>query len=614
MPPRSADEYDVFRIPHSRMMQLVNSCTRRLTVTDFANNDALFELLNNLDNVFKEFKSHEEIENEHIMLKLKQKLKALAIHNSAVCNCHKDDEFTPLFRLVEQGFLHINKSRTTSERISFGVHLRKALKQFTKRFVPHMREEEEVFQPLLMQHFSVEELIEMKNNVIKMHLQRRKVIAQVYSSVLKVSKDLAPLAGKSNRKRHLIQSALPTESESNHGTTSVQKYKDKIEPSQSSMINQLPNELMLKIFSDLDQASLFKAVQVCQKWKALVYNPTNWNRLCFQDWLKKGPVNTQTVQQEDQDDDEYDQACTTNLAYKGIEYIDDSDEELEESAKVVAGDVKILQFWLTNLLPKIGMHVRELNLSSCASLNNNLMRRILRLCPNIRDLNISYTRLGDNAFRGIRLDRLERFNSEGCENLSDNAFKYMLVATITALTRPQTHSSQHHDYHGECSHEHPQKNEEKEEEENDASVKVEYFCGDCTDNYTIEEIHQMNRKYLGHDDIEQQEQLEEDEDVASFNGRNHLKYINLSGCWSITDFGLRCIASKYDVSDLQYLNLSGCINVSSHGMNLFVNLCQLLNGENLYYCDNIGDGPLGASANGCENLGCGKKFCCRSGR
>ena len=47
----------------------------QLTVTDFANNDALFELLNNLDNVFKEFKSHEEIENEHIMLKLKQKLK-----------------------------------------------------------------------------------------------------------------------------------------------------------------------------------------------------------------------------------------------------------------------------------------------------------------------------------------------------------------------------------------------------------------------------------------------------------------------------------------------------------------------------------------------------------
>ena len=76
----------------------------------------------------------------------------------------------------------------------------------------------------------------------------------------------------------------------------------------------------------------------------------------------------------------------------------------------------------------------------------------------------------------------------------------------------------------------------------------------------------------------------------------------------------RCIASKYDVSDLTYLNLSGCINVSSHGMNLFVDLCQLLNGENLYYCDNIDDGPLGTSANGCENLGCGKKFCCRSGR
>ena len=47
----------------------------QLTVTDFTNNDALFSLLNKLQDVFKEFKSHEEIENEFIMKKLKLKLK-----------------------------------------------------------------------------------------------------------------------------------------------------------------------------------------------------------------------------------------------------------------------------------------------------------------------------------------------------------------------------------------------------------------------------------------------------------------------------------------------------------------------------------------------------------
>lgn len=43
-------------------------------MTDFANNDALFALLTNMQSVFIEFKSHEEIENEHIMKKLKSKL------------------------------------------------------------------------------------------------------------------------------------------------------------------------------------------------------------------------------------------------------------------------------------------------------------------------------------------------------------------------------------------------------------------------------------------------------------------------------------------------------------------------------------------------------------
>ncbi len=46
-----------------------------MNVTDFSNNDALIALLSNLENIFTEFKSHEEIENEHIMKKLKSKLR-----------------------------------------------------------------------------------------------------------------------------------------------------------------------------------------------------------------------------------------------------------------------------------------------------------------------------------------------------------------------------------------------------------------------------------------------------------------------------------------------------------------------------------------------------------
>ena len=72
------------------------------------------------------------------------------------------------------------------------------------------------------------------------------------------------------------------------------------------------------------------------------------------------------------------------------------------------------------------------------------------------------------------------------------------------------------------------------------------------------------------------------------------------------------IASKFDLTDLQYLNLSGCLNLSSTAMHLFFQMTNSLNGENVYYCDNIEDGPLKATANGCENLEINKKFCCRN--
>ncbi len=100
----------------------------------------------------------------------------MAIYNSAVCNCHKEDEFSPLMNLVEMGYLLIDKTRKKSEQISFGLNLRKELEKFRKKFVPHMKEEEEEFQPLLFQHFTVDELKEMKNTVIKLHLLKRKRI------------------------------------------------------------------------------------------------------------------------------------------------------------------------------------------------------------------------------------------------------------------------------------------------------------------------------------------------------------------------------------------------------------------------------------------------------
>lgn len=180
----------------------------------------------------------------------------MAVYNSAVCNCHKDDEFTPLFSLVEMGYTFINKNKPKSERISFGIRLRKALNQFTNRFVPHMKEEEEVFQPLLMEYFTQEELADLKTLVIKLHIQQRKT-------------NLNEQPNGEMKK------------ESQEDTVLIDGF---MRENDMSSINQLPDEIILKIFSKLSFGDMFKSARVSKRWNHLIYDKNNWKKLTFADW------------------------------------------------------------------------------------------------------------------------------------------------------------------------------------------------------------------------------------------------------------------------------------------------------------------------------------------
>lgn len=526
------DETNVFKIPHGRMMQLVNTCNSKLIHTDFANNDALFVLLTNLQGYFNEFKSHEEIENEFIMKKLKSKLKSMSIHNSAVCNCHTEDEFTPLFNLVDLGYLHVNKTKTPSQKINFGIKLREAINQFAKNFVPHMKEEEDVFQPLLMKYFDEKELIEMKILVLKSHLKQRKAQGASF--------------------------------ESSNNTNS--------DSTSTSSINDMPNEILLKCFSYLNNSDLLKGAQVSSRWNELVYNTkSNWLDLDFSTWINQNNFKSSY----DEDNIEFEKRT---FGFKDIEYIDDSDEEYENESEIQEQEVKLFHFWIKKLLPRIGPNLKSLKITNCKSLNNNLARRILQLCSNLKSIDLSYTNIGDNSFRGVKLNKLEELNCEGCDKLSDKAFKYLFQDHYIKKTlniNSQTNIITKSHYNSVI------KSSSIEEICSSTDIKDNTYNNTSTDNIP--------------------------------SPSTSLKSINLSGCYSVTDNGLEYIALIYDLKKLEYLNLSGCLNVSSTGMHLIVEEANELDGENLYYCDNIDDGPLQHTANGCANLECPKKYCCRNG-
>lgn len=172
----------------------------------------------------------------------------MKIHNSAVCNCHSDDQFSPLLSIVDSGYFYLNKQKSPSDKLNYGHKLRKALKEFVKGFLPHMKEEEEVFQPLLMQYFTEKELMEMKIIVIKSHMQQRKLNLN--------------LSGDDPKTNLTIE-------------------HDKRLNNQNISIDKLPDEILMKICSQLKFKDLLKSAKVCRKWNKIVNDPFFWETLSF---------------------------------------------------------------------------------------------------------------------------------------------------------------------------------------------------------------------------------------------------------------------------------------------------------------------------------------------
>ncbi|KAG0710924.1 F-box/LRR-repeat protein 5 [Chionoecetes opilio] len=179
MAPRVPEEIDVFTAPHSRMKELVNIYTRKMRCVDFRDGPEVVSLLKDLDTTLCEFKSHESIENIFIMDQLKNRLKQRQISNAAVCDCHNDNQlsdvgtqrllcdYKQVVQLVRRGTQV--RERSLGERITYGHQLQQAFQDFVNTFLPHMEEEEQVFQPLLVEYFEYDELKVLKEIVLKEH-------------------------------------------------------------------------------------------------------------------------------------------------------------------------------------------------------------------------------------------------------------------------------------------------------------------------------------------------------------------------------------------------------------------------------------------------------------
>uniref|UniRef100_J3S911 F-box/LRR-repeat protein 5 n=1 Tax=Crotalus adamanteus TaxID=8729 RepID=J3S911_CROAD len=688
------EEVDVFTAPHWRMKQLVGLYCDKLSKTNFSNNNDFRALLQSLYATFKEFKMHEQIENEYIIGLLQQR-------SQTVYNVHSDNKLSEMLSLFEKGLKNV---KNEYEQLNYAKQLKERLEAFTRDFLPHMKEEEEVFQPMLMEYFTYEELKDIKKKVIAQHCSQKETAAEIRRGI--------SLWNQAEELQKVFKYSV--DEKADHETE---------EPGQATSIVHLPSEVMLTIFSYLSPQELCRCSQVSTKWSQLAKTgflwkhlyPVHWARGNWshgppgdldtepdEEWVKNRKDETQAFHEWDEDAD-----------------IDESEENGEESLaiSILQKEKNLLQGIIHNILPRVGSSVKTIVLAYSSAISNKMVRHILELCPNMEYLDLTQTDISDSAFESWSwigcCKSLQHLDLSGCERITDTAVRKISKALGILSSHEVRSQKSFRNRRGktvwknkEIALESSKKdcglhyitNENVIKEEGNEShwnvpVRSEDFNSayiwmlDAKDLADIEDAAEWKHRKLEGDCVIEsassflcsasccnkdifglrtsfcwQEQQHCASAALTYCGHsfccagsalkifqalppspglpNHapwtnrqiegkdlthlksaksdqkkarvLQFLSLSGCYQITDNGLRMLTLGGGLPYLEHLNLSGCQTVTSAGLQDLVSVCPSLNHEHFYYCDNI-NGPHAETASGCQNLQCGFRACCRSG-
>ncbi|XP_034036440.1 F-box/LRR-repeat protein 5 [Thalassophryne amazonica] len=685
------DEVDVFTGPHWRMKQLVGLYCEKLSKTNFSNNNDFRSFLQSLCATFKEFKMHEQIENEYIINLLQQRC-------CTAYNVHADNKLSEMLSLFEKG-LHSVKSEY--EQLNYAQQLKERLEAFTQDFLPHMKEEEEVFQPMLMQYFTYDELKDIKKQVIAQHCSQPQW--DCAAEVLKGFSLWSQAAQLQKAFKYADHEKTDYELEQNVTSTSI---------------SQLPTEIMLRLFHYLGPEDLCRCSQVCSSWLDLAKTGSLWRHLYPVRWAR-GDYYRGPPEDLGQEPDEQWVKSRQDEGRAFQEWDEDADVDesdissyLESSLAISTAqrEKRLLNGIIQNLLPVVGSSVKSIVLAYSSTVSSKMVRQILSLCPNITHLDLTQTDVTDFAFDSWSslgaCHSLEHLDLSGCEKITDHTLKKLSVGLgdltpstcfdkrserrakllksspvpITLVDETNLHRVErkrqafifkHGTGHwgstctptevwvldpsdladiedaaewsrrtgfslpdadslvttqlvvGSCC---CQSRRSKHRTGSNApyleqqySVSGEVFCGHstCCNNDTT------RRTLTGHktgtaeflskcSSFEELHCVEHESRTNQLEAKRSLRFLSLSGCYQVTDLGLRALSQRGGLPVLEHLNLSGCVFITEVGLQELVTACPALNDEHFYYCDNI-NGPHADTASGCQNLQCGFRACCRSG-
>ncbi|XP_032840302.2 F-box/LRR-repeat protein 5 [Tyto alba] len=396
------EEVDVFSAPHWRMKQLVGLYCDKLSKTNFSNNNDFRALLQSLYATFKEFKMHEQIENECIIGLLQQR-------SRTVYNVHSDNKLSEMLSLFEKGLKNV---KNEYEQLNYAKQLKERLEAFTRDFLPHMKEEEEVFQPMLMEYFTYEELKDIKKKVIAQHCSQKEAAEFRGLSKWNQAEELQKVF------KYSVDEKADQEAEVTGHTTNI---------------TNLPPEVMLTIFSYLNPQELCQCSQVSTEWSQLAKTGSLWKHLYPVRWARGDWYSGPAADIEMEPDEEWvKNRKDESRAFQEWDEdadIDESEEAAEDSLAINIAQMekRLLHGLIHNVLPHVGSSVKTLVLAYSSAVSSKMVRQILELCPNLEYLDLTQTDISDSAFESWSsvgyCQNLRHLDLSGCEKITDVAIE-----------------------------------------------------------------------------------------------------------------------------------------------------------------------------------------------
>jgi len=391
IPTTMPKEIDVYKDPHTRMKKLVNSVVEsmRLEILKLEPEERE-RTLQKVYLIMWELKTHEFIENMFIMTKLKERLSALEVYNQTVCNCHEDSSLIQIIKLVE----FVYNSLDTMEANYYWNRLQTEVYAFMEEFVPHMEEEENTFQPLLCQYFDYEELKKLKETVVEQH--------QVWKTRVRNEKNLNNSKDSfADELKRLNKTSSYCEKlrQLSEGGQNVVEYT-------SLKMNDLPEEMLLHIFSFLSPIDLARAGAVCRGWRELMMDVRFWHELPLASW-EMGRLDSW-------ENPDIDPAIIETRRRN-------SEEDLEDANS---------QFYncFIRFVRTIGRNVRRVYLGGSSLVSDQFMDTLLQNCPNLVHLDVSYSSVTDNGLKRIADLSVRHLDFSGCAAITDRTLKSLASA------------------------------------------------------------------------------------------------------------------------------------------------------------------------------------------